>query len=46
MSSVNPSSFRRFTDAVRRYPRGTEIANILRKPSREMVKFLCPKDGE
>ncbi len=31
----NPSSFGRFTGAVRRYPGGTENANIFRTLSRE-----------
>ncbi len=36
MISVNPSSFGRFTGAVRRYPGGTENANIFRTLSREI----------
>jgi hypothetical protein len=38
MIPVNPSSFGRFTGAVRRYPGGTENARILRTLSREMLK--------
>ena len=39
MIPLNPSSFGRFTGAVRRYPGGTENAIILRTLSREMLKF-------
>ena len=39
--AVNPSSCGRFTAAVRRYPGGTENADILRTLSREMPKCLA-----